>query len=57
MNYEQKIKEIEQEFNKNQQVIQELLARQEQLRGQYILLLDLLKENKEKDGKTKNNNK
>ena len=52
MDIQQKKQQIEQEYQKNQKLIEQLLARQQQLRGQYQLLLDIEKENKEKEEKS-----
>ena len=38
MDIQKKKQTIQEEFNKNQQTIQHLIARQEQLKGQFMLL-------------------
>ncbi len=48
MNIQQKKKQIEEEYKRNQELIQQLLARQEQLKGQYEILNEIEKEKKEK---------
>jgi len=48
MDIQKKKQTIQEEFNKNQQTIQQLIARQEQLKGQYQLLEEEEKEVKPK---------
>ena len=47
MDIQKKKTQIQEEFNKNQQTIQQLIARQEQLKGQYQLLEEEEKPKKE----------
>ena len=44
MDFIQKKKQLEEEFAKNQQILNQLVERQAQLRGQFALLQDLEKE-------------
>ena len=47
MDIQKKKTQIQEEFQKNQQTIQQLIARQEQLRGQFMLLEEEEKPKKE----------